>query len=353
MMTKCKSVKYISNADVTVGVIPEIGGTIVFVSKNGSPNLIKSNPDLWNVAKKPQVDENTEFVPYCGHTVWLGPQKEWWIHQDINQERKKSAAEWPPDPYLYIAEYEVIENTPSAIRMRGPHSPISGITVEKEIAVNPDGSVFVQATVINTGKAACAWDVWHNTRFDGMCRMSVSVENQDVKVVPVLNDNSTEMPFEMIEGSFSYCPQKPPKYYEERSSKTFIYPSQPEISVETNGYLFTIYFEKHKKTEIHPAQGLVEIYNHTEHSEGNDLLEVEYHAPYKTLNVGESMSAWEVWRIEKQNDMEIKKIETEEEYHIVLQRIDELMKAKKGTPEFEELQLLTDIVEDYEDSHCN
>ena len=117
--------------------------------------------------------------------------------------------------------------------------------------------------------------------------------------------------------------------------------------------MFTIYFEKHKKTEIHPAQGLVEIYNHTEHCEGNDLLEVEYHAPYKTLNVGESMSAWEVWRIEKQNDMEIKKIETEEEYHIVLQRIDELMKAKKGTPEFEELQLLTDIVEDYEDSHCN
>ena len=65
------------------------------------------------------------------------------------------------------------------------------------------------------------------------------------------------------------------------------------------------------------------------------------------------MSAWEVWRIEKQNDMEIKKIMSEEEYQNVLQRIDELMNAKKGTPEYEELQLLTDMVEDYEDSQCN
>ena len=78
-------VQYISNAGITVGVLPEIGGTIVFVSKDGSSNLIKSNPDLWDIKKKPFVNENTDFVPYCGHTVWLGPQKEWWIHQSLNE----------------------------------------------------------------------------------------------------------------------------------------------------------------------------------------------------------------------------------------------------------------------------
>ena len=49
-------VQYISNADVCVGVIPEIGGTIVFLSKNNSENLIKSDPALWDLEKRPNVD---------------------------------------------------------------------------------------------------------------------------------------------------------------------------------------------------------------------------------------------------------------------------------------------------------
>lgn len=290
-------VQYISNGDVRVGVIPEIGGTIVYLSQGDSPNLIKSNPELWDISKKPIVNENTDFVSYCGHTIWLGPQKEWWIHQSINKEKQTSAADWPPDPYLYIAEYKIIEKTDSAIHLQGPHSPISGITIDKEIAVNPDGSVFIQATVKNTGDKPCAWDVWHNTRFDGMCKMSINATKENIQVVPVLNESSTEMPFSTDNNTFSYIPQKPTLNFKERSSKTFIYPELPEISIETNGKIIQILFEKHKKEEIHPAQGLVEIYNHTEHGEGNDLLEVEYHSPYKKLAVGEKMSAWEVWRV--------------------------------------------------------
>ncbi len=290
-------VQYISNADVRVGIIPEIGGTIVFLSHNDSPNLIKSNPELWDISLKPFVTEHTDFIPYCGHTIWLGPQKEWWLHQNVIAERLKSAADWPPDPFLYIADYKVLHKTDSAIHIQSFHSPISGVTIEKEIAVNPDGSVYIQATVKNTGDKPCAWDIWHNTRFDGMCKMSVHAAKENIHVVPVLNENSTEMPFSISNDNFSYSPQKPPSNFKERSSKTFIYPETPEISIETNGKIVQILFEKHKKEEIHPEQGLVEVYNHTEHCDGNDLLEVEYHSPYKQLAVGEEMSSWEVWKI--------------------------------------------------------
>lgn len=51
--------------------------------------------------------------------------------------------------------------------------------------------------------------------------------------------------------------------------------------------------------------------------------------------------------------MEIEKITNEEVYQSVLKRIDELMNAKKNTPEYEELQKLTDLVEDYEDGLCS
>lgn len=50
--------------------------------------------------------------------------------------------------------------------------------------------------------------------------------------------------------------------------------------------------------------------------------------------------------------MEIEKIENEEDFNKVLQRIDELMNAPKGTPEFDELQKLTDLADDYEDNLC-
>ena len=42
--------------------------------------------------------------------------------------------------------------------------------------------------------------------------------------------------------------------------------------------------------------------------------------------------------------MEIEKIENEEDFNKVLQRIDELMNAPKGTPEFDEFQKLWRLV---------
>lgn len=49
--------------------------------------------------------------------------------------------------------------------------------------------------------------------------------------------------------------------------------------------------------------------------------------------------------------MEIKLIETEEEYHQFLKRIDVLFDAKKGTPEAQELELLVMIVNKFEEEN--
>lgn len=47
----------------------------------------------------------------------------------------------------------------------------------------------------------------------------------------------------------------------------------------------------------------------------------------------------------------IKPIRTEEDYEVALTRVDELMDAKPGTPEFDELDVLADLVELYESKH--
>ncbi len=49
--------------------------------------------------------------------------------------------------------------------------------------------------------------------------------------------------------------------------------------------------------------------------------------------------------------MELKIIKTEEEYEIVLERLDEVFDAEDGTPEGNEADILALIIEKYEDEH--
>ena len=50
--------------------------------------------------------------------------------------------------------------------------------------------------------------------------------------------------------------------------------------------------------------------------------------------------------------MEIKPVQTEQDYEAALARVDELMDAELGTPEGEELDVLVDLVEVYESKYA-
>lgn len=49
--------------------------------------------------------------------------------------------------------------------------------------------------------------------------------------------------------------------------------------------------------------------------------------------------------------MKIKPIRTEVDYHQALERLDKIFDAKAGTPEADELELLSILIERYEDEH--
>ena len=75
----------LSNDQVEVGVLPEVGGRVVLLRKPGLQNILKSDERLWVDAEKhkPEISAFSDFKAFNGHIVWLGPQSEWWIHQDI------------------------------------------------------------------------------------------------------------------------------------------------------------------------------------------------------------------------------------------------------------------------------
>ena len=288
---------YIRNKDICVGISADIGGSIFYLSKHTSGNLLHTNEALWDSKNKPEVTPHADFVPYNGHTIWLGPQSEWWNQQTANPERKKEKAVWPPDPFITYGTYTVENKTESSICLVSPESPVSGVQIRKEIAVNPDGSVFQSIHVTNISNEERAWDIWFNTRVHGYARAYVPAKQENIRTEHVQSQTSTEMPLHVKDNFFYYSPQDPPNTHTERSSKTFIHPETPDIYAFLQEHCLHIQFEKHSQTDIHPEHALVEIYNRTEKETENSLLELEYHAPYKRLSPGETMSAWQVWNI--------------------------------------------------------
>jgi hypothetical protein len=97
------SLLYIENGGTRVGILSEVGGRIVYLSSDDSPNILKATEKFWNEdsSERPIPSFDTDWKEYNGHIVWLGPQSEWWTRQDGNMERKKSKAEWPADPSAY------------------------------------------------------------------------------------------------------------------------------------------------------------------------------------------------------------------------------------------------------------
>jgi len=291
-----KSIVYIENAGVRVGVLPHLGGTIVFLSKDNSPNMIKSDSALWNTVL--DISEHTDFFPIQGHTVWVGPQSQWWMQQSVHSSRKAEQALWPPDPYITLGAYTVLTQNEWSVSLTSQHSDVWGVTMEKEIAVNPDGSVFVQVTLINSSQDIVSWDIWHNTRMHGYSKAYVQARKEHVRVVPVRNDTCTDMPYGFVNDYFTYKPQQPDSTTS-RASKVFIYPELPVMYAFTPTHMLSISFEKHVKNQIHPEQGLVELYTSTEESQEHALLELEYHSAYSHIGPGDSIQAWEVWNIEE------------------------------------------------------
>ena len=291
-----KNLTYISNGGIVLGISAEIGGTALFLSKNNSENILHSNPALWNPAERPTPEITGDFIPYNGHTVWLGPQSGWWKQQSANAERKQEQAVWPPDPFITYGTYTILHKTEHSISILSPESPVWGVQIQKDYAINPDGSIFLSVTLIATTQTV-SWDIWFNTRVHGFHTAYVCAAPEDIRTEHVISEQSTEMPSHYTQGFFHYTACPPPPSHTERSSKTYIYPKTPHIYAFSSEHVLHITFEKHQKAEIHAEHALVELYNHTEQNPAQSLLELEYHSPYKTIHPGERIEAWQVWNI--------------------------------------------------------
>lgn len=295
----------LDNGTVRASIADAIGGRLLSFALVGKANFLKvdsaaGDPDA-------RVDAATDNVGYLGHEVWIGPQKQWWSHQDVNPARAAANADWPPDPYLSLARYTVVRADRAGVTLASAASPVNGLQLDKRYSLVPGQphSLRLEVAATNRRRAGVAWDIWFNTRVHGDTRVYVPVaRREDVRqqaiekgpdIVPLawtLADGvlSIDMPAPDADGMHRKAVH--------RNGKLSLQPSGGWMAGFRDGMALVIRFALQPKAAIHPDQGQVELYNDdASDAPANSLLEMEVHAPYRQLAPGARMAAAETWTL--------------------------------------------------------
>src|SRR5687768_4685366 len=154
---------------VEVGVAPRLSGRVVVFRREGGPNLLKWDPafERQPEAEIPRLEPSYEFKPYHGHVVWVGPQSEWWADQDLDAGKRSAKAAWPPDPWGEVAPFTVMLRTPRRLVLAGQSSPVTGLSLTKDVEILRGGRVKVSVTAKNIRDRPVSRDLWSNTRIPG------------------------------------------------------------------------------------------------------------------------------------------------------------------------------------------
>lgn len=288
----------LKNKNIEVGILSKAGGRVVYLIKDNAPNYLKSDEKYWKDIDQhiPKISEYADFIPFNGHITWVGPQKEWWIHQDLNKQNKFMKAEWPPDPYLIYGENKILELSNNHIKLEGIESPVSGVKINKEIKIDSTGRVFLTSTIINTSAKNVSWDIWMLTRVDAFTNVYVPMENDGLIELVKKADSTTQTTnYKIIDNFLTLTPSIPQLPIKEEVQEFHIQPSLGYIFSFRNNQMLVIKFNMLDKSKIHPFHGQVELYSYVTTNNKENLLELEVHSEYVTLQPDESFSFTEEW----------------------------------------------------------
>lgn len=289
----------LKNRDMVALVLPDVGGRVVSYHRVGKPNVLESDPSMWNEPTEERLVPSPsmlDFKGYNGHEVWVGPQSQWWKQQTLNKEKIDSDLFWPPDPYISFGNYDVVEQSENAVTIVGEPSPISGVRMTKRVVLEDSGALFFEVEAENIRESEVAWDLWLITRVNGHNPNFVPVASADDVFLGEPSHPYQGRPTYKVEnGYFSFTPLVNDGKYEECTGKAYIKALKPIIIAHCGDERLTLEFEHHDWDTIHPEQAEIELYNFVHKEAAKSLLELEYHTPYKKLAPHETIRTWSRW----------------------------------------------------------
>lgn len=280
------------NGVVQARISEVAGGRLLSFALAGKPNFLLIDESAGNPDAPP--DAHSGYIRYQGHEVWIGPQREWWVHQDLNPARAAAKATWPPDPWLSLAKYTLVDKQGDQIALDSPASPVSGVQLRKRYALVADrpDSLRLEAEATNRSGKPAGRDIWFNTRVPAHTRAYVPVASKDdMRIEPAGALQTT-----LEDGLLSL--DLPAPGQDARKGKLFVQPSHGWVAAFRDGQALVIRFAHQPRAAIHPAQGQVELYQDANPAAPDKgMLEIEVHASYVELAPGQTMKAAELWTI--------------------------------------------------------
>jgi Domain of unknown function (DUF4380) len=286
----------LSAGDLTLGIVPELGGRIVELRVAGGENLLDADPVYWKEPFPPAALD-TPFAPWNGHTYWVGPQSAWWTQQDLAPQRRRAKATWPPDPFHETARYRVGQRSRSRVSLQSPASPITGLSRRLEVDLIGARRVRVRITATNERTSPVSWSVYSNTRVRPDGWAYVRLVPDGVKRIDAPGRDRA-YPHRVERGFFVSPPGvRPDASGAPRTADVFLRPAEPRIAYFRGHRLLVKRPKPFDESRLHPEETLVELYRSSGGASEGELLELELHGPYETLAPGRSTSFEETWEI--------------------------------------------------------
>ncbi len=281
----------LTNGTVVVGVVPPLGGRVVSLRTAGGENVLDSDPRRWK-PPYPLPQLGTPFQPWNGRIVWVGPQAGFWSQQDLRPDLKKARAPWPPDPFNETGRFEVVERTPTLLRLKGGTSPVTGLSFEHEYEITGERTVRMKTTAANGRATPVSWDLWPNTRVRPEGHPYVDLDALQLLRMegPRPDDGDAgAYPSEVRGGWLTFAPgRKPESGRKKLWAKAFVRPARGIIAFFIGKQLLLIRAPVVPRAKLHGDQAFIEIYRGA--AKGENILELEMHGPYETLAPGASTS---------------------------------------------------------------
>lgn len=291
---------FIKGGGLKLGVSPEAGGRAVFFGFEDGPNVLKADESLL-LKPPPEPEELDGEFPLLGHEVWVGPQDAWWSQQSLHPKRLKKGV-GPLDPWLAAGRFKVVVRTESSVVLEGPASPVSGLKFKKSYELSPDGEARLAAEAKNVRDSSVAWGLWSNTRLTGSCRCFAPAASARFRMSAPEPEKVQALGYEIVDGFFSFVMEKP----EGRTlqMKAFLNSPQGLLCAFGESFVFVKRFEASPASEVHQWQAPLEIFQRLSERPEENLLELEFHGPFKTLQPGDELSLRESWRLFKRSRSE-------------------------------------------------
>lgn len=281
----------ITNGTIVLGALPSLGGRVVLLKTTDGENLLDSDPKYWT-PPFPAPSLETAFAPWNGRIVWVAPQSGFWSQQDLIPQRAEAG--WPPDPFNEAGRFEVVEHSPTRLRLRGEVSPVTGLRLEHDYEITGDRTVRMTVTGTNGRETPVSWDLWPNTRVrpEGFPYVPLdSAEPPRIDGPETGQGMMAPYPHQILDGWLAMAPGAQPDPPARRMTvKAFVRPLHGLMTFFLGSQLLVIRAGVVPVGRLHPEQAFVEIYRGAGPEPDHDILELEMHGPYETLAPGASMT---------------------------------------------------------------